>query len=94
MGSNTSGDTKHMIRSHMVYVDTLQVGVVDACGLVPTGTRSCTAYLDCCTISLAHQRRRSKLTGDANCSEKRQGISRCIGNHETHEVSSKEKTRL
>ena len=31
MGSNTSGDTKHMTRSHMFYVNTSQIGIVGGC---------------------------------------------------------------
>ena len=75
MGSNTSGATKHMIRSNMFYTDTCQIGVADVDGLIHTGTRSCSVYLEGVTRSVpTHLNCRCKLTDVANCSEERQRV--------------------
>jgi hypothetical protein len=56
-------------------MNTRQIGAVNFSGLVPTGTRSCSAYLkSVAQLVPARLNRRRKLTDVANCSEERQGI--------------------
>ena len=70
IGSNTSGAPKHMARSNPFYANIHQIGVVGNNGLAPTGTRSCSVYLE--SIAQSVQSRlyhKLKLTGVANCPE-------------------------
>jgi len=70
IGSNTSGAPRHRTRSNVFYANIHQIGVVGANGLAPTGTRSCSVYLE--SIAQSAQSclyRKLKLTGAANCPE-------------------------
>jgi hypothetical protein len=70
IGSNTSGAPKHMTRSNTFYVNIHQTGAVGTNGLTPTGTRSCSVYLESVTRSVPnHLYRKLQLTDVVNYSE-------------------------